>query len=133
MKVTIDAGTSTIQGALLRLLGWPKGATVSGKVMAPKMADITGGSNSLYVLVDCIMNSSAGSFSIPLLKTIEVGREDRPGDLMHFRALNPVEAHKLSQTTLMHIGVTIKNKHNAIVDFNGLPINLTLGIRRIGS
>ena len=35
-KVTIDAGASTIQRPLLRLLGWPKRATVSGKVTAPQ-------------------------------------------------------------------------------------------------
>ena len=133
MLVTIAAGMSTVQGPLLRLLGWPKGATVSGKVTAPRMADITGGNSSLYVLVDCVEYSSASSFSIPLLKKIEVGRGDRPGDLMHFRAFDPVEVHKLSQTTLMHIGVTIKNEHNRIVDFNGSPINLTLGFRPIGS
>ena len=67
------------------------------------------------------------------MKKIEVGREDQPGELMHFCAHNPVEAHKLSQSTLMHIGVTIKNKHNHVVDFNGFDVNLTLGIRPIGS
>ena len=54
-----------------------------------------------------------------------------PGDLVHFRAFDPVEAHKLSQSTLMHIGVTIKNKRNEIVNFNNFDVNLTLGIRAI--
>ena len=131
MKVTIDAGTSTVQGPLLRLLGWPKGGTVTGKATAQKMADITGGDSSLYVLVDCVENTTAGSFSIPLLKKIEVGREDRPGDLMHYRAHNPVEVHRLSQSTLMHIEVTIKDSRNRIVHFNGFNVSLTLGIRPI--
>ena len=131
MKVSADAGKSTIQGALLRLLGWPKGAIVSGTVTAPKMGDITGGCNSLYVLVDCVALTTAGSFSIPLLKKLEVGRDDRPGDLMHFRSFDPVEAHRLSQNTLMHIGVTIKNRRNQIVDFNEFPVDLTLEIRAI--
>ena len=115
------------------MLGWPKGATVSGKVTAPKMADITGGGNSLYVLVDCVANTTAGSFSIPLLKKIEVGREDRPGDMIHFEAHNPVEAHRLNQRTLMHISVNVKNKQGHTVDFNRFDVDLTLGIRQIGT
>ena len=129
MLVTIDTGTATIQGPLFRLLGWPKGATILGKASAPKMADITAGGNSLYVLVDCIENMTAGSFSVPLLKTIEMGREDRQGDLIHYRAHTPVEAHKLNQTTLMHIGVTIKDKFNRVIDFNGFNVDLTIDIR----
>ena len=131
MKVTADAGKSIIQGALLRLLGWPEGAIISGKATAPRMGDITGGSNSLYVLVDCVALTTAGSFSIPLLKTIEIGRDDRPGDRIHFRAFDPVEAHRLSQQTLMHVGVTIKNQHNQIVDFSGFHVGLTIGVREI--
>ena len=133
MLVTIDSGSSTIQGPLLRMMGWPKNATIKGKVIAPKMADITGGNNSIYVLVDCINETTAGSFSIQLLKKLEVGREDRPGDLIHYRAHNPVEVHRLSQSSLMHIGVTIKNSHNEVIDFNGYDLNLTLGIRPIKS
>ena len=133
MKVTIDAGTSTVQGPLLRMMGWPKNATIKGKVIAPKMADITGGNSSIYVLVDCINETTAGSFSIQLLKKLEVGREDRPGDLIHYRAHNPVEVHRLSQSSLMHIGVTIKNSHNEVIDFNGYDLNLMLGIRPIKS
>ena len=133
MKVTIDSGSSTVQGPLLRMMGWPKKATIKGKVIAPKMADITGGNNSIYVLVDCVNETTAGSFSIQLLKKLEVGREDRPGDLMHYRAHNPVEVHRLSQSNLMHIGVTIKNSHNEVIDFNGFSTNLTLGIRPIKS
>ena len=95
------------------------------------MADITGGMTSLYVLVDCIENSSAGSFNIPLLKKVEVGRNDRPGDLMHFRALEPVGAHKLNQRVLMHVSVTIKDALNRVVNFNGFHVDLTLGVRRI--
>ena len=128
MKVTIDTGTSTVRGPLMLLLGWPK-ITVHGRVTAPKMADITEGDSSLYVLVDCIESTTAGSFSIPLLKKLEVGREDRPGDLIHYCAHNPVEAHQLSQKILMHIGVTIKDSRNRIVQFNGFNVNLTLGIR----
>ena len=131
MKVSINSGTSTVQGPLLRLLGWPKGTTISGKTTAPKMADIIGSMSILYVLVDCVENSTAGSFNIPLLKKIEIGREDRPGDLMHFSAHEPVEVHKLNQRVLMHISVTIKDALNRVVDFNGFPINLKLGIRRI--
>ena len=91
------------------------------------MADITG----LYVLVDCVALTTAGSFSIPLLKKIEINRADRPGDLMHYRAHTPVEAHKLSQNTLKHISVTIKNTHNEVIDFNSFPVDLTLGVREI--
>ena len=131
MKVTIDAGTSTVQGPLLQMMGWPKNATVKGRVTAPKMADITGGDNSIYVLVDCINETTAGSFSIQLLKKLEVGREDRPGDLMHYRAHNPVEVHRLNQSNLMHIGVTIKDSLNKVMEFNGFHVNLTLGIRPI--
>ena len=131
MKVTIDSGTATVQGPLLYMMGWPKNASVKGKITAPKMADITGGDNSLYVLIDCIENTTAGSFNIPLLKKLEVGREDRPGDLMHYRAHNPVEVHRLNQSNLMHIGVTIKNSRNKVIDFNGFDLNLTLGIRPI--
>ena len=131
MKVTIDTGASSVQGPLLHMMGWPKNATVKGRVTAPKMADITGGDSSLYVLVDCVENTTAGSFSIPLLKKIEVGREDRPGDLMHYRAHNPVEVHRLSQSALMHIAVTIKDSRNRIVNFNGFDVSLTLGIRPI--
>ena len=131
MKVTIDTGTSTVRGPLLRLLGWPKNATVHGRVTAPKMADITEGDSSLYVLVDCIEDTTAGSFSIPLLKKLEVGREDRPGDLMHYCAHNPVEVHRLNQSVLMHIAVTIKDSRNRVMEFNGFNVNLPLGIRPI--
>ena len=112
-------------------MGWPKNATIKGKVIAPKMGDITGGNNSIYVLVDCINETTAGSFSIQLLKKLEVGREDRPGDLIHYRAHNPVEVHRLNQSNLMHIGVTIKNSHNEVIDFNSFSTNITLGIRPI--
>ena len=131
MKVTIDSGTATVQGPLLHMMGWPKNASIKGKITAPKMADITGGESSLYVLIDCIENTTAGSFNIPLLKKLEVGREDRPGDLMHYRAHNPVEVHRLNQNNLMHIGVTIKDSRNKVIDFNGFSTNLTLGIRPI--
>ena len=131
MKVTIDTGTATVQGPLLHMMGWPKNATVKGKITAPKMADITGGDSSLYVLIDCVSNTTAGSFNIPLLKKLEVEREDRPGDLMHYRAHDPVEAHRLNQSNLMHIGVTIKDSRNKVIDFNGFSTNLTLGIRPI--
>ena len=95
------------------------------------MANTTGDDSSLYVLIDCIKNTTAGSFDIPLLKKLEVGREDRPGDLMHYRAHNPVEVHQLNQSNLMHIGVTIKDSRNKVIDFNGFSTNLTLGIRPI--
>ena len=133
MKVTIDAGATTVRGMLLRMLGFPKGATITGKMTAPGMVDITGGVSSLYVLVDCVENSTAGSFSVPLLKKIEVTRVDRPGDLMHFRAHEPVEAHRLNQQSLMHVEVNIKNALGRTVDFNGSHVDLTLGIRRIRS
>ena len=113
------------------MLGWPTGATLSGRATATKMADITGGFSSLYVLVDCVALTTAGSFSIPLLKKLEVGRGDRPGDLIHYCAHTPVEAHKLSQNTLKHISVTIKNAHNELIDFNKLPVDLTIGVREI--
>ena len=135
MKVTIDTGASvsTVQGPLLHMMGWPKGGTITGKMTAPKMGDITGGDSSLYVLIDCVENTTAGSFNIPLLKKLEVEREDRPGDLMHYRAHNPVEVHRLNQNNLMHIGVTIKDSRNKVIDFNGFSTNLTLGIRPIKS
>ena len=50
---------------------------------------------------------------------------------MHFRAFDPVEAHALSQNTLIHVGVTIKNQRNQIVDFHGFHVDLTLGVRAI--
>ena len=129
MLVSIDAGGARIQGPLLRLLGWKNDASLSGKVTAPLMGDITAGRNSLYILIDCIENSTQGSFSVPILKKIEVGRNDRPGDLMHYQAQLPVEVHKLNQTSLMHIEVTIKDKFNQVIDFNGFNTNFTLGIR----
>ena len=127
--VSIDTGASTIQGPLLGLLGWKKDASLSGKVTAPSQGDITAGLNSLYIMIDCIENWTQGSFSVPLLKKIEIGRHDRPGDLIHYRAQLPLEVHKLNQTTLMHIDVTIKDRINQVVDFNGFSVNLTLGIR----
>ena len=93
------------------------------------MGDITAGLNSLYIMIDCIENWTQGSFSVPLLKKIEIGRHDRPGDLIHYRAQLPLEVHKLNQTTLMHIEVTIKDRFNRVVNFNGFSVNLTLGIR----
>ena len=95
------------------------------------MGDITGGANSLFMLVDCVAITTAGSFSIPLLKKLEAGRDDRPGDLMHFRALDHVEVHKPSQNTLIHVAVTIKNTYNQVVDFNGFHVEITLGSRAI--
>ena len=83
------------------------------------------------MLNDCIKSSTAGSFSIPLLRKIEVGRNDRFGDLMHFRAHEPVEAHRLNQSVLMHVEVNIKDARGRTVDFNGFNVDLTLGIRRI--
>ena len=128
MKVTIDTGVSVskVQGPLLHMMGWPKGATITGKMTAPKMGDITGGASSLYVLIDCVENTTAGSFNIPLLKKLEVGQGDRPGDLIHYRAF-----HRLNQSNLMHIGVTIKDSLNRVINFNGYDINLTLGFRPI--
>ena len=127
--VLIEAGSAKIQGPLLELLGWKKDASLSGKVTAPSMGDITAGLNSLYIMIDCVENSTHGSFSIPILKKIEIGRHDRPGDLIHYRAQLPLEVHKLNQTSLMHIEVTIKDKFNRVIDFNGFSVNLELGIR----
>ena len=132
LRVTIDAGTSTVEGALLRLLGWRKDSVVSGKTTAPQMGDITGGSSGLYVMVDCVENATVGSFSVPLLKKVEVGRDDKPGGLIHFRSFDPVETHRLNQTELRHVSVTIKDAHNKVIDFEKFPVNLTLGIRERG-
>ena len=74
MLVTIDSGTSTVHGPLLYMMGWPKNTSIKGKITAPKMADITGGYSSLYVLIDCIEHTTAGNYNIPLLKKLEVGR-----------------------------------------------------------
>ena len=126
MKVTVSAGKITI----VKVTRFLPGTRVSGKQIAPQMADITRGVSSLYVFVDCIESTTADSFSIQLLKTVHIGRGDRIGDLIHYRALERVDAHRLSVHPLRHIQINISELHKRTIDFNGFQVNLTLGFRR---
>ena len=128
-RVSIDCGAQSITGSLLSLLGWPTNAIVKGKdQQAPRMADITRGVNSVYVYLDCIEPTNAGSFSVPLIKQIPIGGF-RPGDVIQYRQRLPVEVHKLNTPTLRQIAVSVKDVHNQVIDFNGFNVELLLAIQ----
>ena len=129
LRVSIDCGDASIRGSLLAILGWRPGATVTGKNQeAPKMADISRGVRSVYVYIDCIKATNAGSFQVPLLKEIPVGKHI-PGDIIAYRQKEPVVAHQLNTGSLSQISVNVKDVHNRTIDFNGFDIGLLCAIR----
>ena len=129
MRISINCGTASIAGTLLTFLGWPPGTIIKGKdQLAPKMADISRGVHSVFVYVDCIEPTNAGSFQVPLLKEISVGGNN-PGDIIFYRQSLPVEAHRLNTQSLSQIKITIKDVHNRVIAFNGFHVGLLLGIR----
>ena len=129
LRVSIDCGDASITGSLLKLLGWPRGAVITGKDQeAPRMADITRGVRSVFIYVDCIQPTNAGSFQVQLIKEVPVGAHI-PGDIIHYRQKQPVVAHKLNTSSLGQIYVNIKDVHNKTIDFNGFDVDLLCAIR----
>ena len=92
------------------------------------MGDISRGVQSVFVYLDCVQPTNAGSFQVQLLKEIPVGKHI-PGDIIAYRQKQPVVAHKLNTTTLSQIYVNIKDVHNKTIDFNGYEVGLLCAIR----
>ena len=129
LRVSINCGDASITGSLLTILGWGKGATVTGKDQeAPRMGDISRGVRSVFVYLDCIQPTNAGSFQVQLLKEIPIGKHV-PGDIISYRQKQPVVAHKLNTNTLSQIYVNVKDAHNRTIDFNGFDIGLLCAIK----
>ena len=127
MRVSVDCGTATVTGSFLEIFGWKRGTVVKGTEQSPGISDITRGVQSVFVYIDCIKATSAGSFSVNLIKEGPIGTH-RPGDFIQWRAHMPVEVHKLSTQTLSQIEVTIKDIHNKVIDFNDFNVSLLLAI-----
>ena len=129
VQITLPAG-QTLQGPVLRLLGFDSivGDGVGGSFTSSKIADVTRDRSSLFVYCSIVVNSSQGSFSVPLLKEIPLNNA-KPGDVIVYRQPLPVETHYLNTPIVQSIEVNVKDSHNKTVDFQGSSVSLLIGIR----
>ena len=92
------------------------------------MGDITRGVRSVFIYLDCIEPTNAGSYQVQLLKEVPVGKH-MPGDIISYRQKQPVVGHELNTSILSQIYVNIKDVHNKTIDFNGFDVGLLVAIR----
>ena len=127
MRVSVDCKGNLVSGSFLHILGWPKGEILMDKQQAPRLGDVTRDVRSVFVYIDCIRPTNAGSFQVQLLKEVPIGTH-KPGDVIHWRAQMPVEKHNLNTQTISQLKVSIKDIHNKVLDFKGFDVSLLLAI-----